>query len=225
MNDNSYEDTAVRDAIRAAAAHEPLGTPLSTPLTEWTDHHGDVWQEHLVDPTLVRIVRFANGKLAPEDFYRPLTEVEKSYGELTQTAGASITDEDVAAWQVDDEEGGTGEVDLANRDSEVRYITEMNRQRTSATASSKRESPEARKLDDAAAELENITVMMKQAVLDLRASRGGQIHASAALGNAYARVYYLRRELGRVVAALGVGVPRSVVLRGIEKTYRGLIED
>lgn len=75
--------------------------------------------------------------------------------------------------------------------------------------------PEQRKLVESAAELENISIMVKEAVLDLRnAARTGDV------ADAYTRVYFLRRELGHVVAGLGVGAPRN--LAAVEAEYREL---
>lgn len=200
--------------------------PAGTDPIEWTDHHGDVWEESPINRQMIALVRFANGTRVPSPTYHPRAKVERNFGELVQTAGASITDEDVAEWQVDDEEGGTGQVEPADRDSEVRYISEMNRQRISDTVKNPEPivrsefdtfTPEQKKLVESAAELENISVMVKEAVLDLRnAARTGDV------ADAYARVYFLRRELGRVVAALGVGVPRT--LATIEAEYRELTE-
>lgn len=197
MNENSYEDAAVRDAIREAAAHEPIDTP---PI-EWTDRQGDVWQEHPTDPQLLNLVRFSNGDQLVGSDYTPRDDVDRQWGELTQTAGApSTADEEETGW------------------------------RKSAPVKGEGESPEARKIGNAADELENLTVMLRQAVLDLRnnvqrANRGDWTSTSSALHDSYARAYYLRRELGRVVAALGVGVPAARRRQDVEREYQALIQD
>lgn len=80
---------------------------------------------------------------------------------------------------------------------------------------------ERRKISDAANRVEELSVMIKEAVLDLRDdARHDDITT------AYARVYVLRRELSRVVASLGAGVPvNGAVMRRIEKTYDSLVRD
>lgn len=199
----------------------------TVPPVEWIDRVGDVWQEHPTDPQQLRLARFADGKTIGAVYYLPRVDVDRQWGKLTQPDHAPITVEEVAEWQVDDERGGTGEVEPDNYSSEVRHISEMNRQRTSTET--RPESPEASKIGNAAAELENLTVMMRQAVLDLRKNSAVTGHNAAdptrAIRDAYARVYYLRRELGRVVTTLGIGVPAPSRLRDVEKTYRALIQD
>lgn len=200
--------------------------PAGPDPIEWIDRQGDVWEESPVDHQMLRLARFANGDVVNEGHYQPKDEIDRQWGELVQTTDAPITLENVAEWQVDDEEGGTGEVDLTDRDAEVRHIMEMNRQRVSDMVKNPEPimrsefdafTSEQKKLVEAAAELENISAMVKEAVLDLRnAARTGDV------ADAYARAYFLRRELGRVVAGLGVGVPRT--LAAVEAEYRELTE-
>ena len=164
----------------------------------WCDAGGGVWEEHPDDPEMIRFAHDANGNAPTYADYWTKQAVSSQFGELTRP------------------------------DDEIVVETYLNGKRTPVPPAN--ELLEARKLREAAAELENLTVMMKQAVLDLRAnseraSRGGQTHASESLNDAYARAYYLRRELGRVVATLGVGVPVNYRLRGVETAYRALIQD
>jgi hypothetical protein len=56
------------------------------------------------------------------------------------------------------------------------------------------------KVNAAANTMEDLAAIAKQVVIDLRA---GKPHP-------YARVYWLRREMGRVVATMGVGTPEGI---------------
>lgn len=66
---------------------------------------------------------------------------------------------------------------------------------------------------EAAKRLEELTVMAKQMVIDLRLVNNNY--------DGYRRVYWLRKELSKVVASLGGGVPRVSDLPG---KYERLIE-
>ena len=88
---------------------------------------------------------------------------------------------------------------------------------------SERPTPLTRRLN-AANQLEDLIVVAKQMVLDLRGvpSREGQEDADL---TAYGRVYWLRKRLGYVVATLGVGHPTSWVTRYVEKHYGKLLRN
>lgn len=179
--------------------------PAGPDPIEWTDHHGDVWEESPVDRQMIALVRFSDGTRVPSPTYHPRPKVEQNFGELVQTAGAPTIDDDViVARYLNGECVERDGVPIKNTEPIVRSEFDTF-------------TPEQKKLVESAAELENISVMVKEAVLDLRnAARTGDV------ADAYARVYFLRRELGRVVAALGVGVPRT--LATIEAEYRELTE-
>lgn len=68
---------------------------------------------------------------------------------------------------------------------------------------------------DSANRLEELGVALGEMVRDLRI---GKPHA-------YARVYWLRRELGRVVTTLGTDAPSSHVLRDVAREYEELISN
>jgi predicted ATPase len=70
----------------------------------------------------------------------------------------------------------------------------------------------------AADALEELSVITKQMVLDLRADA----NAENPQGRAYAhtRVYWLRRELSRVIATLGASVPAHARLKQIDEEYQ-----
>lgn len=76
------------------------------------------------------------------------------------------------------------------------------------------ETVEQRKIREAADQLEDIIVMAKQVVLELRgASRRagyGAIQSAQALYDSYAYLFALRRKLGRTVATIGAGQPHRV---------------
>lgn len=79
--------------------------------------------------------------------------------------------------------------------------------------------PTRQQVMEAAAEVEKLAALMKQAVLDLRADsntdRGREF--------AYARVYDIRWRLGRIANRLGYGVPQHLgIIR--EETDRWLKE-
>lgn len=67
--------------------------------------------------------------------------------------------------------------------------------------------PDQAKLDKAANELEDLAAVAKLMVTDLREGKP----------NAYGRVYWLRKQIGHIVAGLGVGVPKG--LAEIETEY------
>lgn len=71
---------------------------------------------------------------------------------------------------------------------------------------------------EAAARVEELAAIAKQMVLDLRGPEDpqGQVEAN---DTAYARVYWLRHALGRVVADLGVGNPPTWAKRQVEREY------
>jgi hypothetical protein len=72
------------DEIVAVARDGVLIEHNDTPITEWTDGEGDVWQEHPVDPTLVRIIRGTAGRAVTASIYQPRTRVEANFGGLTR---------------------------------------------------------------------------------------------------------------------------------------------
>lgn len=76
-----------------------------------------------------------------------------------------------------------------------------------------------RKRLEAANRLEELTAIAKQVVIDLR-GQDGAAKQQAASDMAYARVYWLRRELGHVVATLGVGLPDGWRLRLVAQEYK-----
>lgn len=69
---------------------------------------------------------------------------------------------------------------------------------------------------EAAARLEELAAIAKQMVLDLRGEGGSEEDADL---TAYARVYWLRKQLGYVVAPLGVGAPDSWTTKVAEREY------
>lgn len=71
--------------------------------------------------------------------------------------------------------------------------------------------PDKAKLDKAANELEDLAIIAKIMVNDLREGKP----------NAYGRVYWLRRQLSYVVAGLGIGIPKG--LDAIETEYERLV--
>jgi hypothetical protein len=87
------------------------------------------------------------------------------------------------------------------------------------------------KITNAAASLEDIVVMLKAAVTELRDNaqrlghvRSGEDHAAARLMyDSYARVFTLRRKLSRVVASLGSGAPAR--LSQYNAAYDKLVQD
>lgn len=68
----------------------------------------------------------------------------------------------------------------------------------------------------AAARLEELAAIAKTMVLDLRGD--GESREDADL-TAYGRVFWLRRQLGYVVASLGAGAPPTWVTRVAEREY------
>lgn len=86
------------------------------------------------------------------------------------------------------------------------------------------------KIVEAAAALEDITVMLKTAVTELRQNartlrsvRVDDVVAARLVQDSYARVFALRRKLGRVVAGLGAGTPAQ--LSRYEADYDKLVQD
>lgn len=63
--------------------------------------------------------------------------------------------------------------------------------------------------------LEELLAIGKAVVLDLRDGADAP----------YARVYWLRRELGYVVAELGVGLPNHAELKAVTAEYEALVSD
>lgn len=96
----------------------------------------------------------------------------------------------------------------------------MNIETTKQSPAASYEEQRRQRRYEAAARVEELAAIAKQVVLDLR----GELDATAvghlrANDTAYARVYWLRRELGRVVAELGVGLPNHRVMKAVEKEY------
>jgi hypothetical protein len=77
---------------------------------------------------------------------------------------------------------------------------------------------------DAADQLEELIIVAKQMVLDLRGEPSRESQEDADL-TAYGRVYWLRKRLGYIVATLGVGHPTSWVTRYVEKHYGKLLRN
>lgn len=72
---------------------------------------------------------------------------------------------------------------------------------------------------EAAARVEELAAIAKQIVLDLRGDPDQASQEDADL-TAYGRVYWLRRELGYVVASLGrPGAPARWVSKLVEREY------
>lgn len=69
--------------------------------------------------------------------------------------------------------------------------------------------------NEAAAKLEDITVVSKQMVVDIREE----------VVDPYAALYWLRREIGRIVSTMGVGLPASDMLRQVQDRYRILHDE
>lgn len=89
---------------------------------------------------------------------------------------------------------------------------------------------ERRKILAAAAALEDIEVMLKAAVIDMRSSARSlnrptvdSVAAARLRQDAYARLFTVRRKLGRVVASLGAGTPAR--LSQIEAELDQLVND
>jgi hypothetical protein len=69
---------------------------------------------------------------------------------------------------------------------------------------------------EAAARLEELAAITRQMVLDLRGEGGSEEDADL---TAYARAYWLRKQLGYVVASLGVGAPDTWTTKVAEREY------
>lgn len=76
-----------------------------------------------------------------------------------------------------------------------------------------------RKRLEAAARVEELTIVAKQLVLDLRGEPGDRRSQENADLTAYGRVYWLRKQLGYVVASLGSGAPDAWVTKVVEREY------
>jgi hypothetical protein len=76
----------------------------------------------------------------------------------------------------------------------------------------------ARQRNLAADRLEELAAIAQAMVTDLR-GQPGESGQTAASDTAYARVYWLRREIGYVVNALGVGLPPRWAQRVVSKEY------
>jgi hypothetical protein len=81
-----------------------------------------------------------------------------------------------------------------------------------------------RKRLEAAGQLEELAVALKQVVIDLR-GEPGESGQQAASDTAYARVYWLRWKLGHVVADLGIGLPPTWARRVVEREYEQLLDN
>lgn len=81
----------------------------------------------------------------------------------------------------------------------------------------------SRQIDDAMNRLEELVIAGRQIVNDVRRldpklSRVHKMHA-------YARVYWLRRELSRIVATLGQDVPPRTLYNWVADHYEKIIKD
>lgn len=89
------------------------------------------------------------------------------------------------------------------------------------------ETVEQRKIREAADALEDIIVMAKQVVIDLRANSRVTGRNAAdpvrAVHDSYGRVFALRRKFGRIVAGLGSGTPSR--LGAYEEQLDRLVQD
>lgn len=76
---------------------------------------------------------------------------------------------------------------------------------------------------EVADQLEELVIAAKQMVIDLRANpdadTAGREEWLRSNDTAYARVYWLRRELGYVVNQLGVGLPPNWAVKKIIAEY------
>lgn len=76
---------------------------------------------------------------------------------------------------------------------------------------------------EAADRLEELVITAKQMVIDLRANPAPDTAGREAWlrsnDMAYARLYWLRREIGYVVNQLGVGLPPNWTIRQVTKEY------
>lgn len=79
-----------------------------------------------------------------------------------------------------------------------------------------------RKRLEAAERLEELLVAAQRVIVDLRGQAGesGQVAAS---DTAHARVYWLRKQLGYLVADLGVGLPPHWTTKVVEQEYAKLL--
>lgn len=73
-----------------------------------------------------------------------------------------------------------------------------------------------RQRSEAADRLDELAAIMKQVALDVRGEGNSDEDADL---TAYGRVFWLRRQLGYVVASLGHGAPATWVTRVAEKEY------
>lgn len=73
-------------------------------------------------------------------------------------------------------------------------------------------------IEEVATRLEELTIIAKQIIIDLRDDIT-EIHQSPPT---YTRVYYLRREMSRLAARLGSGVPSG--LTKLESRYEQLVQ-
>lgn len=102
----------------------------------------------------------------------------------------------------------------------MRDVKEEIRERDQLTYAEQRR----KKRFEAAAQLEELIAVAKQVVLDLR----GEPNATArervySDDTAYGRVYWLRTQLGYVVAKLGYGAPATWVKKVVGKEYGTLL--
>lgn len=221
----------------------------SSQPVEWFDRNSDIWREHPADPHRLKIVRAAGHPVAQAD-YHARAYVRSQFGELTRVelsapsaSSASVdpttapptewTDNGGSTW----EDAGDGLVRVVAHEG-VRLFKPGNPlpiahvQRTWGPLT-----PHVTlttfdtTIINAAEALEDLLVMTTQAVQDLRdidANPAVDPPAYAAPSHravAYTRLYFLQRELGRIVATLGADAPIPAVMRAVEADYRSQIEE
>lgn len=77
-----------------------------------------------------------------------------------------------------------------------------------------------RKRREAAARLEDLAAIATRMVRDLRGEPGDQQSQDYADLTAHARVYWLRKQLGYVVADLGYNAPATWATKAVEREYQ-----
>jgi hypothetical protein len=76
-----------------------------------------------------------------------------------------------------------------------------------------------RKRVEVSHQIEDLTAIMKQLVLDLRGEPGNRLSQEHADLTAYARVYWLRKQLGYLTRELGYDAPATWATKFVEKEY------
>jgi hypothetical protein len=201
-------------------------------ITHWSDSTGQVWRE--VTPTLLVLEVDRYGKTTDhvDADSRPRADVERLYGELTRVQSCDVCAQSNVPT--------AHTTPLGHRCPSVagRYTLPADRERErerdqiaeagwSPRADDELVDPtesDRQKIRNAAAALDDLAVMIKEVTHDLRgtdARPGGENGRRYA----YARLYFLRRELGRVVATLGAEAPPNAVIKTLEARYRSHVRD